>query len=138
LRDVLSETLRGNFLHLIWQDTRRRKLFQEILAQKKDSKNKIYSLHEPQVQVYCISKGKEGKKYEYGSKASIVMTENSGIIVGAVNFSKNHYDGHTLPEALKQADEIAGYKPDRRKNRVCPGSHEVREREDRRVYALWL
>lgn len=85
------------------------KLFQEILAQKKDSKNKIYSIHEPQV--YCISKGKEHKKYEYGSKASIVVTKNSGIIVGAVNFSKNHYDGHTLPEALKQTEELVGKRP---------------------------
>lgn len=75
------------------------------------NKNKIYSLHEPQAQVYCISKGKERKKYEYGSKASIVMTKNSGIIVGAVNFSKNHYDGYTLPEALKQAEELAGRRP---------------------------
>jgi transposase, IS5 family len=86
------------------------KLFQQILGQKKDSKNKIYSIHEPQV--YCISKGKEHKKYEYGSKASIVVTKNSGIIVGAVNFSKNHYDGHTLPEALKQTKELVGKRPD--------------------------
>jgi IS5 family transposase len=86
------------------------KLFQQILCQKKDSKNKVYSIHEPQV--YCISKGKENKKYEYGSKASIVLTKNSGIIVGAVNFSKNHYDGHTLPEALKQIKELVGKRPD--------------------------
>lgn len=85
------------------------KLFQQILEQKKDSKNKIYSIHEPQV--YCISKGKEHKKYEYGSKVSIVVTKNSGIIVGAVNFSKNHYDGHTLPEALKQTKELVGKRP---------------------------
>jgi transposase, IS5 family len=62
--------------------------------------------------VYCISKGKEHKKYEYGSKASIVVMKNSGILVGAVNFSKNHYDGHTLPEALKQTKEIVGKMPD--------------------------
>jgi IS5 family transposase len=86
------------------------KLFQQILAQKKDNKNKIYSIHEPQV--YCINKGKEHKKYEYGSKASIVVTKNSGIIVGAVNFSKNDYDGHTLPEALKQTKELVGKRPD--------------------------
>lgn len=86
------------------------KLFQQILEQKKDSKNKIYSIHEPQV--YCISKGKERKKYEYGSKVSIVVTKNSGIIVGAVNFSKNDYDGHTLPEALKQTKELVGKRPD--------------------------
>ena len=85
-------------------------LFQKIVAQKRNSTNKIYSIHEPQV--YCINKGKEHKKYEYGSKASIVVTKNSGIIVGAVNFSKNDYDGHTLPEALKQTKELVGKRPD--------------------------
>ncbi|MCJ7581560.1 MAG: IS5 family transposase [Candidatus Aminicenantes bacterium] len=85
------------------------KIFQQILEQKKNSTNKIYSIHEPQV--YCISKGKDHKKYEYGSKASIVVTKNSGIIVGAVHFSKNTYDGHTLPETLKQTTELVGRKP---------------------------
>jgi IS5 family transposase len=81
-------------------------IYQRILNQKKDSKNKIYSIHEPQV--YCISKGKDHKKYEYGSKSSIVLTKNRGIIVGAVSFSKNVYDGHTLPEALRQSEELVG------------------------------
>jgi len=58
--------------------------------------------------VYCISKGKDHKKYEFGSKSSIVLTKNSGIIVGAVSFSKNLYDGHTLPQALKQSEELVG------------------------------
>ena len=84
-------------------------IFQQILEQEQNSTNKIYSIHEPQV--YCISKGKDHKKYEYGSKASIVVTKNSGIIVGAVHFSKNKYDGHTLPETLKQTTELVGRKP---------------------------
>lgn len=51
-------------------------------------RNKIYSLHEPQV--YCLSKGKEHKKYEFGSKASVVMTKTHGVIVGAVAHEENH------------------------------------------------
>ena len=47
-------------------------LFKQVLKQKRTSKNKIYSLHEPDTQ--CISKGKEHKKYEFGNKASIVHT----------------------------------------------------------------
>jgi IS5 family transposase len=82
------------------------KIYQQILNQEKNSKNKIYSIHEPHV--YCISKGKDHKKYEFGSKSSIVLTKNSGIIVGAVSFSKNMYDGHTLPEALRQTEELVG------------------------------
>ena len=37
-------------------------LFKRVLTQEKCSKNKIYSLHEPDV--YCIAKGKAHKKYE--------------------------------------------------------------------------
>ena len=86
------------------------KIFQQILEQKRNSTNKIYSIHEPQV--YCISKGKDHKKYEFGSKASIVVTKNSGIIVGAVHFSTNIYDGHTLPATLTQTTELVGRRPE--------------------------
>jgi IS5 family transposase len=81
-------------------------IYYRILAQQKNSTHKIYSIHEPQV--YCISKGKDHKKYEFGAKASLVMTKNSGIVVGAVSFPQNLYDGHTLPEALKQNQELVG------------------------------
>ncbi|GBU22898.1 transposase [Fibrobacteres bacterium R8-0-B4] len=75
-------------------------MFNAVLNQRKTDSNKIYSLHEPDV--YCISKGKEHKKYEFGSKVSILLTHKSGIIVGARSFAKNEYDGHTLPAALEQ------------------------------------
>ena len=48
-------------------------LFKKVLSQKKDDSNKIYSLHEPHV--YCMSKGKDHKKYEFGSKVSIGLTK---------------------------------------------------------------
>lgn len=59
-------------------------VFKKVLAQQRNSKNKIYSLHEPEV--YCMSKGKAHKKYEYGCKASVVLTQKTGIIVGAMTF----------------------------------------------------
>lgn len=82
-------------------------LFKKVLAQKKQDSNKIYSLHEPEVQ--CISKGKEHKKYEFGSKVSITVTQNSGVIIGALNFSKNRYDGHTLEAAMEQQQRLSGH-----------------------------
>ena len=85
------------------------RIFNKILSQKKDDKEKLYSIHESKV--YCVSKGKEHKKYEFGTKASIVMTKKSGIIVGAYSLEKNDYDGHTLPEALKQCQELRGSSP---------------------------
>jgi len=84
-------------------------LFNRILRQKKNDKEKVYSIHEPKT--YCISKGKEHKKYEFGSKASIVTTKQSGIIVGAYSLEKNDYDGHTLPKALDQCEELRGERP---------------------------
>lgn len=84
-------------------------IFKRVLAQQKDSKNKIYSLHEPEV--YCMSKGKAHKKYEYGCKASVVLGQKSGIILGAMTFKTNVYDGHTLPEVLKQTEELTGKRP---------------------------
>ena len=81
-------------------------LFKKVLAQKREDKQKIYSLHEPHVQ--CISKGKEHKKYEFGSKVSIMTTKNSGVIIGAINIPKNDYDGHTLLPALEQQQKLTG------------------------------
>lgn len=81
-------------------------LFKKVLAQEKNSKNKIYSLHEPEV--YCMSKGKAHKKYEYGCKASVVLTQKTGIIVGAMTFTTNLYDGHTLEPVLEQTERLTG------------------------------
>jgi len=84
-------------------------LYRLVLAQQKNSKNKIYSLHEPEV--YCMSKGKAHKRYEYGCKASLVLTQKTGIIVGAMTFKENFYDGHTLPDVLKQTAKLTGITP---------------------------
>ena len=55
-----------------------------------------------------MSKGKAHKRYEYGCKASLVVTQNRGIIVGAMTFARNRYDGHTLEEALAQSQQLTG------------------------------
>jgi transposase, IS5 family len=47
------------------------KLYQRVLSQKCGDSDKIYSLHEPDVK--CYSKGKEHKKFEFGSKVSILV-----------------------------------------------------------------
>lgn len=81
-------------------------LFLRVLAQKRSDSNKIYSLHEPQVN--CFSKGKEHKKYEFGSKVSLLVTQKSGVIVGALNFTENIHDSKTLPAALQQHQRLTG------------------------------
>ena len=61
--------------------------------------------------MYCIATGKAHKKYEYGCKASIVLTQNTGITVGAMTFEKNMYDGPTLDAVLKQTQLLTGNYP---------------------------
>jgi IS5 family transposase len=76
-------------------------LYMRILLQTKESKHKVYSLHE--THIHAIAKGKDHKKYEYGTKASIVTTKNSGVIVGVVAHEKNEHDSKTLTQALTAA-----------------------------------
>ena len=84
-------------------------IFKQVLSQEIGTKNKIYSLHEPHV--YCMSKGKAHKKYEFGCKASLVLTQKTGIIVGAMTFKTNVYDGHTLEDVLEQTKKLTGKPP---------------------------
>lgn len=81
-------------------------LFIRVLNQQKTDSNKIYSLHEPQV--HCFSKGKEHKKYEFGSKVSILITQKTGVIVGALNFDQTIHDSKTLPSVLEQYTQLTG------------------------------
>ena len=84
-------------------------LFYRVLGQRRDSNNKLYSFHEPHV--HCISKGKDHKKYEFGNKSGLVLTKTTGIIVGALAFEGNPYDGHTLEPQLQQVEDILGVLP---------------------------
>ena len=81
-------------------------LFYKVLRQSRNSRDKTYSLHEPEVQ--CISKGKEHKKYEFGNKASFIRSL-SGIILAAVSF-RNEYDGHTIEATLQQTERMTGWR----------------------------
>ncbi len=81
-------------------------LFKKVLLQKRSDSKKIYSLHEPDVS--CISKGKEHKRYEFGNKVSVTVTQTTGVITGALSFAGNPYDGHTLPAVLDQHEKLTG------------------------------
>ena len=82
------------------------KLYQRVLSQKRGDSDKIYSLHEPDVK--CYSKGKEHKKFEFGSKVSIIISQSTGIIMGAVNFTQSLHDSKTIPEVLEQFERLNG------------------------------
>jgi IS5 family transposase len=85
-------------------------LYLLVLGQRRDDKNKLYSFHAPEVK--CISKGKEHKKYEFGNKSSFAITKKSGIVVGAMAFEENIYDGHAIEPQLAQVEDLLGQLPE--------------------------
>nr|WP_230973340.1 transposase [Sulfurimonas hydrogeniphila] len=70
----------------------------KVLAQERNDKNKVYSLHE--VDAYAINKGKDHKGYEFGTKASIATTKESAIIVGVAAHKENIHDSKTVSDVL--------------------------------------
>ena len=86
-------------------------LVARLLVQQRHDKNKLYSLHAPEVE--CIAKGKAHKKYEFGIKVSLTATQRGNFIVGALALPGNPYDGHTLSSALEQVEQLTGTKPER-------------------------
>lgn len=77
-----------------------------LLTQQRKDKNKLYSLHEPDVA--CISKGKARQRYEFGCKVSITTTHKQGLVISSEALLGNPYDGHTLKPALESSERITG------------------------------
>ncbi|XWN35703.1 MAG: hypothetical protein ROO73_02930 [Roseivirga sp.] len=65
-----------------------------IVEQERKDKNKVYSLHAPEVS--CIAKGKAHQPYEFGSKMSVASLPGSNVVVGMLNFRGNPHDSKTL------------------------------------------
>ena len=76
-----------------------------LLNQEQNTPKKLYSLHAPEVE--CISKGKAHKRYEFGCKASVVTTCKDPWVLSVNAHHGNPYDGATLKECLKKAEENA-------------------------------
>ena len=81
-------------------------LAKRLLTQERQDKNKLYSLHAPEVE--CISKGKAHKKYEFGVKVSVATTNRDNFVVGMFAEHGNPYDGHTLAKAIEQVQRVTG------------------------------
>ena len=80
------------------------KIYFKALTQEKTTKDKVYSLHEPQVA--CIAKGKSGKNYEFGTKVAVVRGRKTGIITSVKRFCGNPHDSKTLEESLAQSERV--------------------------------
>ena len=78
--------------------------YKKALSQERNSKNKIYSLHEPQTA--CIAKGKAHKAYEFGTKVAVTRGRKTGVITSIKRFSGNPHDSKTLEESLAQSERV--------------------------------
>ena len=78
----------------------------QLLRQRRDSKDKLYSIDAPEVE--CISKGKAHKRYEFGCKVSVATTNIGDWVVGVQALHGNPYDGHTLAGAVLQTERVTG------------------------------
>ncbi|HAY34660.1 MAG TPA: IS5 family transposase [Bacteroidetes bacterium] len=82
-------------------------LAEKLLTQSKESKQKLYSIHAPEVE--CISKGKAHKRYEFGCKVSMVTTSKNNWIVAIQAHHGNPYDGHTLKASIEKAEAMTNW-----------------------------
>lgn len=103
LQDIPEDDLRGRIIAKL-------ALVSQLLHQQPKGGDKIYALHEPEVD--CISKGKARVRYEFGCKVSVATTLDEGFVVGMRSFAGNPYDGHTLRSALEQVEILTDQRPD--------------------------
>src|SRR3954464_6397472 len=86
-------------------------LIERLLTQERTSKNKLYSLHAPEV--VCIAKGKAHRPYEFGSKVALAVTNREGFVLASKSLAGNPYDGHTLNATVDQVIALTGVEPER-------------------------
>jgi IS5 family transposase len=86
-------------------------LTERLLGQERMSKNKLYSLHAPEV--VCIAKGKAHRPYEFGSKVALAVTNREGFVLASKALEGNPYDGHTLDATIDQVIAMTDVEPAR-------------------------
>jgi IS5 family transposase len=110
LRTILGRILR----EIDRSGANKREEFEPILSLARklyhspETKEKVYSLHEPHVE--AIAKGKTHKKFEFGNKVSVIRTRKRGFVVDCAALHGNPYDGHSLEPALARVEENLGAK----------------------------
>src|SRR5215210_5046253 len=86
-------------------------LTERLLVQERTTKNKLYSLHAPEV--VCIAKGKAHRRYEFRSKVALAVTNREGFVLASKALEGNPYDGHTLSATMDQVIALTGVEPER-------------------------
>ena len=111
LRVYLGRTLRDIKRKCpFWvSDVRLRRLLeisQAVFEQKRGDKDKVYSIHAPEVK--CYSKGKARKRYEFGSKVSVAVSAKTCWVLGVKSFTKSVHDVLTLKSAVLDVEDLTG------------------------------
>lgn len=97
--DVIQKEQYQKELTLMWK----------IVNQKRDTKDKVYSLYKPFTS--CIAKGKAHKKYEFGNKTGLMINSKNLVIQAIDTFSGNPHDSRTIAPLLRQAKRNFNYQP---------------------------
>ncbi len=106
-----GKELKAQVARLTGQLKDQRELLRRVIEQAESRwqgihiKNKVLSLHEPQV--VAIAKGKRAKPNEYGCKVSISIDRN-GYVVGHQEYAENIADTKSLDPALDHWEEAFG------------------------------
>lgn len=85
-------------------------MFEQVLNQKRNDSNKIYSLHKPFTA--CIAKGKAHKKYEYGNKIGLMLNPKNLVVLAVDSFEGNPHDNTTIEPLLDQMEVNLDYLPE--------------------------
>lgn len=93
LRRLLSDELQEKYKEQL-------EIFDNILTQERNTKDKIYSPHKPYTT--CIAKGKAGKQYEFGNKVGMITTAKSRIVIAIKAFLGNPHNSKTIEPLLQQ------------------------------------
>lgn len=85
-------------------------IYQRIISQKKNDKDKIYSPDKPYTA--CIAKGKARNPYEFGNKVGLITTEKGKnkhrIIISIKSFEGNPNDSKTIEPLIIETQKHFG------------------------------
>jgi IS5 family transposase len=89
-------------IHNIWH---------KALTQQRHDTQKIYSIFEPQI--YCISKRKANKRFEFGTKVVYITGRDNNIIYYVHSYEHNTHDSKTVAQTLDKIYDMFGIRPEK-------------------------
>lgn len=106
---LIRELIRNMDESLFVKYSEKLEQFKKVLDQKKEDKNKLYSLHKPFTS--CIAKGKAHKQYEFGNKVGLMLEPNQLIITAITSYDGNPHDSQTIEPLLDQMQRMQNQLP---------------------------